>query len=90
MRPSIKRSLAGLLMAGALAFGAVGADARGGGCGACYFVGITPAPGGSPEGGGFQGGGFHADTGHRFGHIRPHGQGGYGGYGYGDGHYGGY
>jgi len=33
MRPSIKRSLTGLLVAGALAFSGVGADARGGGGG---------------------------------------------------------
>jgi hypothetical protein len=77
-------------MAGALAFGAVGADARGGGCSPCYFVGITPAPGGPAEGGGFQGGGFQADTGHDFGHIRRRHQGGYGGYGYEGGHYRGY
>ena len=50
-------------MVGALAFSAGGAEARGGGgCGPCYFVGITPAPGGSPEVGGFQGGGFQANT----------------------------
>ena len=91
MRPSIKRSLSGILIAGVLASSAVGADARGGGgCSPCYFVGITPAPGGSPEGGGFQGGGFQANTGHGYGHIRRHGQEGYGGYGYGGGYYSGY
>jgi len=90
MRPSIKRSLTGILVAGVLASSAVRADARGGGCGSCYFVGITPAPGGSPEGGGFQGGGFQANTGHGYGHIRRHGQEGYGGYGYGGGYYSGH
>jgi hypothetical protein len=90
MRPSTKRSLTGILVAGVLASSAVGADARGGGCGSCYFIGITPAPGGSPEGGGFQGGGFQANTGHGYGHIRRHGQEGYGGYGYGGGYYSGH
>ena len=79
MRPSIKRSLSGILVAGVLASSAVGADARGGGCGSCYFVGITPAPGGSPEGGGFQGGGFQANT----GHINQHGFGRFGTFGHG-------
>jgi hypothetical protein len=82
-------------MAGALAFGAVEADARGSGCDPCYFIGITPAPGGPAEGGGFQGGGFRggglqADTGHDVGQIRRRRQGGYGGYRYEGGHYRGY
>ena len=49
MRTSIKRSLAGLLLVGALAFTAVGADALGGGHGGGAFVG---------GGGGFHGGGL--------------------------------
>ena len=91
MRPSLKRTLTGFLVAGAMLLGVGGADARGGGgCSPCYFVGITPAPGGSPDGGGFQRGGFQADTSHQFGHVRRHGQGGYGGYGYDGGYYRGY
>ena len=64
MRQSIKRPLMGLLIVGALAFcaGAVDAFGRGGGCGQCYFVGITPAPGGAPPDGGYQGGGFQANS----------------------------
>src|SRR5271169_1335735 len=52
MRPSIKPTLTGLLVVGALAFTAAGADARGGGGG---FHG----GGGGFHGGGFGGGGFH-------------------------------
>jgi len=78
MRRSIKLASAGLLVVGTLALSAVGADARGGGgCGPCYFVGITPAPGGSPEGGGFQ-----ANSDHEFGHSyrnRDRGHGPYNG-----------
>ena len=53
MRRSIKRSLTGLLVAGALVFSGVGADARGGGggrggSGIGGFTGIV---------GGYQGGG---------------------------------
>ena len=65
MRPSIKRSLTGLLIVGVLAYSAVGADAMGGGNadGPDAFIGII---GGSPRaygysaGGGYQGGGFEA------------------------------
>ncbi len=73
MRPSIKRRLEGLLAVGAVTLAAVGADARGGGCSPCYFVGINPAPGGSPEGG-RQEGGFQADTGRPFRHDYRNGQ----------------
>ena len=70
MRPSIKRSLTAILMAGALAFTAVGADARGGGGGgggggftvAAVVVdggGFTGGGGFGGHGGGFGGGGFH-------------------------------
>ena len=65
MRGTIKRPVIALLVAGALAFSAGGADARGGGgggCGPCYFVGITPAPGGSAPDSGYQGGGFQANS----------------------------
>jgi hypothetical protein len=84
MCPSIKRSLMGLLTAGALvAFSAGGADARGGGgCGPCYFVGITPAPGGSPPDSGYQGGGFQANSPqygqYQNGHTHQHSHSGYG------------
>ena len=83
MRPSIKRSLTGLLVAGALAFSGVGADARGGGgghggSGMGGFTGIVGGYHGGGltgrrsfrAGGGFQGGGFQANT----GHINQHGR----------------
>jgi hypothetical protein len=85
MRPSIKRSLTGLLVAGALAFSGVGADARGGGgghggSGMGGFTGIVGGhQGGGLTGGGFQGGGFQANT----GHINQHGFGGFGTFGHG-------
>ena len=79
MRPSIKRSLTGLLTAGVLAFSAVGAEAMGGGNanGPDAFIGIV---GGSPEAYGYsandpnRGGGFEANTSQR----RQNGYGGYG------------
>ena len=89
MRPSIKRSLTGLLVAGALAFSGVGADARGGGgghggSGMGGFTGIvggyhgggglTGGAGSFRAGGGFQGSGFQANT----GHINQHGFGTFG------------
>lgn len=85
-------------MAGALVFGAVGANARGGGGtghgGPGCFIGIVGCPVGDGSTGGpsaFQEGGYQADTGHEFGHIRRRRLGGYGGYGYdGYGSYGGY
>src|SRR5271169_1574149 len=40
MRLSVKRSLTGVLIAGILAFSAVGADANGGGNGPDAFIGI--------------------------------------------------
>jgi hypothetical protein len=112
MRPSVKRSLTGVLIAGALAFSAVRADGKGGGNGPDAFIGIingglqsynyssqpynynyssqpynysTQPYNYSPQGGAFQ-----ANTGHRFGHVRRHGQGGRGGRGYEGGYYGGY
>jgi hypothetical protein len=89
MRPSIKQSLSGLLVVGALAFSAVGADAMGGGNanGPDAYIGII---GGHPAyGGGYQsqGEGFQANTAlsYQNGHHRP------GGYGtYSDGYYHGY
>ena len=64
MRPSIKRTLTGLLMVGALAFTAVGADARGGGGGGGGHGGgggggAFVGGGGGFGGGGFGSGGFH-------------------------------
>src|SRR5277367_3490649 len=105
MRLSVKRCLTGVLVAGVLAFSAVGADANGGGNGPDAFIGIIN--GGlepynyssqgpytySFQGGGSQGaqgGGFQANTGHQFRHARRHGQGGYGGHGYEGGYYSGY
>src|SRR5271163_894398 len=79
MRPSIKRSLTGLLMVGALAFTAVGADARGGGGGG----GGGGARAGGGGGGGFGGGGVHGGGfgGGGFGGGGFHG-GGFGGGGF--------
>jgi hypothetical protein len=78
----MKRPVIGLLIAGALAFSVGGADARGGGCGPCYFVGITPAPGGSPPDSGYQGGGFQANSPqsgqYRSGHMHQNSHSGYG------------
>ena len=84
MRLTIKRPVIGLFVAGALAFSADGVDARGGGggCGPCYFVGITPAPGGAPPDGGYQGGGFQANSPqsgpYQNGHTRRNSHSGYG------------
>ena len=103
MRPSVKRSLTGALIAGAVVFSAVGVEAMGGGNGPDAFIGIingglqsynystqpynySPQPYNySPRGGAFQ-----ANTSHRFGHVRRHGQGGHGARGYEGGYYGGY
>ena len=86
MRPSIKRSLTGVLIAGALAFSAFGADARGNSNGPDAFIGIVGGNPGSSVGGipynrgipynegGYQGDGYRAYTGHSYRH-------GYGGYG---------
>jgi len=65
MRPSIKQSLMGLLMVGALAFSATGAAAMGGdnangpdaGIG---IIGGLQQPYGHSAGGSYQGGGFQA------------------------------
>src|SRR5277367_6258959 len=90
MRPSIQRTLTGLLVVGALAFAAARADARGGGGGGFH------GGGGGFHGGGFGGGGFHEGGGFQanishFGHDHGfrHGGYGYGGY-YGDYGYGDY
>jgi len=83
MRPPVKRTLTGLLIAGALAFSAVGAHAMGGGNanGPDAYIGIIggghPAygysaggdyQGGDYQGGGYQGGGYQANTGRQHGH----------------------
>ena len=91
MRVSVKLSLTGILIAGTLAFSAVGAYARGGNAnGPDAFIGIV---GGSPQvygysaGGDYQGGGYQANTGHTY----QNGHSGYGGYGtYNGGYYHGY
>jgi hypothetical protein len=95
MRPSIKRSLTGFLVAGALGFSAVGADAFGNANGPDAFIGIVGGNPGSSVGGipynqgipynegGYQGGGYRANIGPGY----QHGYGGYRGYGT---HHGGY
>ena len=105
MRPSVKRSLTGVLIAGALVFSAVGVEAMGGGNGPDAFIGIINGGlkshnySSQPDNYSYssqpynyspQGGAFQANTGHRFGHVRRHGQGGHGGRGYEGGYYGGY
>jgi len=93
MRPSVNRSLTGVLIAGALVFSAVGVEAMGGGNGPDAFIGIvngglqshnysTQPYSSQPYNYSTQGGAFQANTGHRFGHVRRHGQGGHGGRGY--------
>ena len=83
MRPSVKRSLAGLLIACALAFSAFGADARGNANGPDAFIGIVGGNPGSSVGGIpynqgiYQGDGYRANTSH---HSYQHGYGGYGTY----------
>ena len=91
MRPSVKRSLTGLLIAGALAFSAFGADARGNSNGPDAFIGIVGGNPGSSVGGipynqgiihynegGYQGGGYQANTDRHFGHTYHNSHGGYG------------
>ena len=74
MRSSIKVSLTGLLIAGALAFSAVAADAMGtGGGGNGGNVGGNP---GIP----YNGGGYQANTDRHFGHTYHNSHGGYGTY----------
>jgi hypothetical protein len=84
MRPSIKRALTGLLIAGALAFSAVGADAMGGGNanGRDAFIGIIGGGcTGGPKGGGrYDACPFNSDR-----DAYRNGQGGYGGNGAYDG-----
>lgn len=81
MRSSIKRPLTGLLIVGALAFSAVGADARGGNAngpdaGIGIIGGLQQSYGYSP-GGSYEGDGYQANTGHHY----QNGHGGHGGYG---------
>jgi hypothetical protein len=90
MHPSIKRSVTGVLIAGALAFSAFGAYARGNANGPDAFIGIVGGNPGSSVGGIpynrgiYQGDGYRANTG-------PSYQRGYGGYGtYNGGYYHGY
>ena len=121
MRPSVKRSLTGVLIAGALAFSVVGVDAKGdlATCpattisqpnadqhnGPDAFIGIingglrpysysySSQPhnySSQPDNYSSQGGVFQANTGHQFGHVRRHSQGGHGGHGYEGGYYRGY
>jgi hypothetical protein len=67
MRQSIKRSLTGLFVVGALASSAVGAGAMGGSNGPDAFIGIInggPHPYGNSADGGYdyKGGGYQANT----------------------------
>ena len=83
MRSSIKVSLTGLVIAGALAFSAVGADAMGGAAGKCNgsdaFIGIVGGnPGVSVGGIPYNRGGYPADTDSHFGHTYHNEHGGYG------------
>ena len=88
MRSSIKVSLTGLLIAGALAFSAAGADAMGNSNGPDAFIGIVGGnPGASVGGipynrGIYPGGGYQAN----FGRIYHNDHGGNGAYGGGPDH----
>ena len=86
MRPSFKRSLTGLLIAGALVFSATAASAMG--CnsnGPDAFIGIVGGNPGSSVGGipynlgGYQGGSYRVNSGYGY----QYGYGGYGEYGHG-------
>ena len=105
MRLSVKRSLTGVLIAGALVLSGVGAEAMGGGNGPDAFIGIingglqsnnySTQPydysySSQPYNYSPRGGAFQANASRRFGHVRRHGQGGHGGRGYEGGYYGGY
>ena len=82
MRSSIKVSLTGLLIAGALAFSAVAADAMGtggGGTGGTGGGGNGGNVGGNP-GIPYNGGGYQAKTDRHFGHTYHNSHGGYGTY----------
>jgi hypothetical protein len=97
MRASIKRSLTGFLVAGALVFGVAGAEAMGGGNanGPDAYIGII---GGSPNaypysshGYAYSEGGYQANSGGESGHAYQHGHGSHSGYGtYNGGYYHGY
>jgi hypothetical protein len=92
MRSSIKVSLTGLLIAGALAFSADAMGAASGNSnGPDAFIGIVggnpgSSVGGIPynrgiyQGGGYEGGGYQANTGRHFGHTYHNDHGGYGTY----------
>jgi hypothetical protein len=87
MRSSIKVSLTGLLIGGALAFSAAGADAMGTGGGGAggggnggNIVGGNPQAYGYSGGGSYQGGGYQANTDRHFGHTYHNSHGGYGPY----------
>jgi hypothetical protein len=81
MHPSIKRSVTGVLIAGALAFGAFGAYARGNANGPDAFIGIVGGNPGSSVGGiPYNRGGYPADTDRHFGHTYHNDHGGYGTY----------
>ena len=71
MRPSMKRSLSGLLIVGALVFSATAASAMGGpGC-------LDRDHSRQPQGYNFSANGSQANTSHPFGHSYRDGQGGY-------------
>ena len=80
MHSSIKVSLTGLLIAGALALSAVGADAAatGNSNGPDAFIGIVGGNPGSSVGGiPYNRGGYPADTDRHFGHTYHNDHGGY-------------
>ena len=79
MRPSMTRSLTGLLIVGALVFSATVASAMGG-------PGCLDRHHWRPQGYNFSANGYQANTGHPFGHSYRDGR-GYGGYGTYDGGY---
>ena len=92
MRPSIKVSLTGLLIAGALACSADAMGAASGNSnGPDAFIGIVggnpgASVGGIPynrgiyQGGGYEGDGYQANTNRHFGHTYHNNHGGYGTY----------
>ena len=87
MRTSIKVSLTRLLIAGALAFSAAGADAMGNSNGPDAFIGIVGGNPGSSKGGipynrgiMYPGYGYPADTDRHFGQTYHNDHGGYGTY----------
>ena len=79
MRPSMTRSITGLLIVGALVFSATVASAMGG-------PGCLDRHHWRPQAYNFSANGYQANTGHPFGHSYRDGR-GYGGYGTYDGGY---